>query len=497
MNISRRGFFGSAAAFGLLSAGCRAFAVPAGTVIGDPKKLRLKFGVLSDVHLKNGMVKEPEKTVFFHALEWFSKNGADAVVFAGDITDNASIPQFECFSKVWNLAFPNGKRADGGDIVCVAANGNHDTYSKNWRENYAKYIHHAPYEDNFIKTVKGYTFLCVNWNGIGKAHEFINREAAKLPKDKPFFYIQHKHPGNTCYSSWAWGADSGNTTRALSKYGNAVAFSGHSHYTLTDERSIWQGGFTSIGTSSLSYTSYDYDYRENQQVVFPGPADAVKRPRTMRCINGSPGKQGMMVSVFDDHLRIERYDFVANASLGDDWIVPTGENAPRPYNFKDHAARRTAPEFPEGAGDAISFKLLCSDEELRKCHLEVKNEFSKLKKTKEELDKELKERESKLPPRKVRIEFPTAEARNGCQVFEYQVTAILLERDLDLPFMARRVMAPEYFYGPDTVRTAGSCELLLADMPAGSRIRFEITPMECFGKKGKPILSKVWRSPRR
>ena len=491
MDINRRNFVGGLSALGMLSLGCKAFAVPANAVIGDPGKIRLKFGVLSDVHLHNGAAKAPEKTALFHALTWFSQHGVDAVVFAGDITDGGTPVQYECFDKVWNMVFPGGKRADGGAVVCVAANGNHDTWGKSWQENFSKCIHHAPYERSFVKTVKGYTFLCVNWDGVGKADEFISSQASNLPADKPFFYVQHPHPRNTCYSYWAWGADRGHTTRALSKYPNAVAFSGHSHYTLTDERSIWQDSFTSIGTSSLSYTSYDYDFRENQAVVFPGPADAPKRQRTMRCINGSPGKQGMLVTVFDDHLRIARYDFVANASLGDDWVVPTGVNAPRPYNFKDHAARRTAPEFPQGAGDGISFQVLKNDAALKVCRDEVAKELKSSGKGKDEIDKAVEERQAKLPPHKVRIEFPSAEARNGCQVFEYQIAAILVERELDLPFMARRVMAPDYFYGPDTPRRPGECEFLLGDMPAGSRIRFEITPIECFGKKGKPILSKV------
>ena len=49
----------------------------------------------------------------------------------------------------------------------------------------------------------------------------------------------------------AWGHDKGIATKTLSNYPNAIAFSGHSHYSLTDERSIWQGAFTSIGQSSL------------------------------------------------------------------------------------------------------------------------------------------------------------------------------------------------------------------------------------------------------
>lgn len=492
MNITRRSFFGSAAALGVVATGCSAFKVPTGAVIGDPKKLRLRFGMLSDVHLNKEHVESPLTSPMYHTLCWFRDQKVDAVAFAGDITDNGTEAQARCFQIIWDAVFPDNKRPDGGEVVCVPATGNHDIWGGK-PEVLGKYIMRGEHVNHFVKTVKGYSFLCTNWPGHGTADKFINETAPKLPADKPFFYIQHQHPRNTCYGSWAWGADSGNSTAALSKFPNAIAFSGHSHYTLTDERSIWQGSFTSIGTSSLSYSSVDYDYRINQGSAFPAPRDAKGRRRTMPCIKTSTGKQGMLLSVFDDHIRIVRRDFVANASLGDDWVIPLGKHAPRPYNFKDHKARRTAPEFPAGAGEAVTIKTLHFEADVEALKKKVAEELKN--KTAEEVADAQQQQLKKLKPSKVRIEFPSAEARNGCQVFEYQVTAIFLDHDLNLPFLSRLVMAPEYFYGPDTKRTPGVCELAIADLPPCVRIQFEITPIECFGKKGRPILSPVWRTP--
>jgi hypothetical protein len=77
------------------------------------------------------------------------------------------------------------------------------------------------------------------------------KDGKKIDPSLPFFYVQHPHLKDTCYGPWAWGHDAGITTKTLSAYPNAIAFSGHSHYSLTDERTIWQGAFTSVGTGSF------------------------------------------------------------------------------------------------------------------------------------------------------------------------------------------------------------------------------------------------------
>ena len=55
-------------------------------------------------------------------------------------------------------------------------------------------------------------------------------------------------------------------TDTLSAYPNAVAFSGHSHWTLNDERSIWQGAFTAVSVPSLSCTGVMDGYENGADV---------------------------------------------------------------------------------------------------------------------------------------------------------------------------------------------------------------------------------------
>ena len=76
---------------------------------------------------------------------------------------------------------------------------------------------------------------------------------AKSDPSKPFFYVQHSHPLDTVYGGGAWGSDDGTATRLLSRFPQAVSFSGHSHSSLMNDTAIWRGAFTSVATGSLRY----------------------------------------------------------------------------------------------------------------------------------------------------------------------------------------------------------------------------------------------------
>ena len=41
---------------------------------------------------------------------------------------------------------------------------------------------------------------------------------------------------------------------------------------------------------------------------------------------------------------------------------------------------------------------------------------------------------------------------------------------------------------------AGTCRFRLADLPPKAHLRFVVTPIECFGKKGAPITSGVFET---
>ena len=73
--------------------------------------------------------------------------------------------------------------------------------------------------------------------------------------DRPIFVTTHNCAENTVYGSDDWG-DKG-LFDLFSQYPNLINFAGHLHYSLLDERSVWQGAFTAFGTQSTSYVELE------------------------------------------------------------------------------------------------------------------------------------------------------------------------------------------------------------------------------------------------
>ena len=440
---------------------------------------RLKMGVLSDIHL----YQPGDEATFIRALEYFRDHGAEAVLIAGDFADTGCIFQAKLLADAWFRVFPNDTAPDGRHVERLFIYGNHCvdgwTYRSNvenrkdpawapreaigYGENRVKVwdeLFHEEFKPIWMKTVKGIPVIGAHWASEGKkctlaVEDFMKFHGKELDLKLPFVYTQHAHPANTCFGSWAWGRDDGRATRALSPFPNAVAFSGHSHYTLTDERSVWQGAFTSINTASLKYASSDYALREN----FRGNSHGFRgetRPHRMQGLDTDNGREGMFVSIFDDHLAIARREFVYGESLGDDWVVPLPA-ANGTYSYAKRAARRVTPEFAADAKVTVTVTPKADEKDFTH----------------------------------VTLKFPAAEIRGGSRVFEYEVTAVLVEDDVELVQAQRRMMSPDFHLPVSKLVKDVEFTFAAEDLPIEGRYRFEVRPVECFGRKGAAIVSGI------
>ena len=351
MNITRRNFFIGGAACGAL-AGCRMFrAAPGLFTDGVP---RLTLGVISDIHVDCGagdFKKFGDASIFERTLRWFDMQGVDGVIVAGDMADNGMVNQLQCVADAWFRVFPNGRSPrDGRPVEQLFVYGNHDLEGFRYDSFGERYfektsfaaaqivrdpksvwerLFHEPYAPIWRKTVKGYPVIGAHWatgknawEGIPEVESHFARHGRTLDPDLPFFFIQHPHLQGTVNAGRCWGADKGYATRALTPFPNAVAFSGHSHASLTDELSIWQGAFTSIGTSSLRYGGAQNKWEQ---------------------------RQGQLVRVYEDRLVIARRDFEHDLPLGDDWVIPLPAAERRPFETE---ARRRSSVPPRFAADA-------------------------------------------------------------------------------------------------------------------------------------------------
>ncbi len=453
----------------------------AAAVKGTP---RLKFGVVSDIHITR-LGKPGDKysygsgTTFRHALEWFRDQGVDAVVCAGDMADRGILANLKVVGELWRSVFPGNKAPGGRHVEPVFLYGNHDadfnwfkkasgqlrnkspeetekllasciasTRAESWKEAFGE-----EYADVYMKKVKGYPFICAHWGCEGKLAEFLAGHKAELSGRKPFFYAQHPHPRDTVYGSRAWGSDRGESTKALSEFPNAVAFSGHSHIPLALAQSIWQGEFTSIGTSSLSYLSTLADRRCLNRK--PEWNEKDKTPPAFMDLAHDKSREGMLVTVYDDRIEIECREFVKNESLCAPRVLPLPyDPATAPYSFARQKARLPAPAFPDRAKPSCSRKT--SDKGVE--HIVV--------------------------------EFPSAKySMDGARVVWYSM--YMYERGGDTPVFAAKVSAVDFFSNVSRIPKTATIAFPSDRLPTGKAYRYEIRACDLFDRQSKPLVGEI------
>lgn len=503
MNISRRWFIGGAASFGALQ-GCKVFTDPMGAFrSGRPN---LKFGVISDVHVICANTDRGScgnTRTLDHTLMWFDQQGVDAVMVAGDIADAGLVSELQVFADAWFRMFPNDRSLlDGRKVERVFIIGNHDwegyaygydvfgrksnTLRDDWIRDFGlkktwQRLFHEEYSPVFKKNVKGYDFIGAqwdgdagaNWQGMHAIKPWFEKNGSKLDPSLPFFYVQHPHPKDTCYGSWAWGKDNGVSTEALSKFPNAVAFSGHSHYPLTDERTIWQGSFTSLGTASLRYAGCpDEEFRADGGYENTG-GDTKDNPaaeKTMSKMRTTNTRSGMLVSVYDDRTVFRRRDFRNDIDLGPDWVMPNPATDSRPFAFAERAVKSIAPEFDAAAAVTAKLGTVIPNGNKRK----IKPKMT---------DKEKKALE--VPS--VNISFPAVKRTFKTIAWRYDVTA---EYEDGKPALRKRVLANDFHLPHTMAEKSYNLSFLLSRLPKGYRFRFAVTPYDCFGNAGRTIRSE-------
>ena len=508
--VTRRTFIGGIGAFG----GWRLFAAAPGACLGDEPNLR--FGVLSDLHIRcvvGDRGYDGDAEGFRHALEYFRDRKVDAVMIAGDMSDLGIGDELMSVARTWYGVFPNDRAPDGRTVEKIFITGNHESGTfvnprnlaairrifagddrevrrQILRSDFATWWERAfnePYSRFYHKRVKGYDFLSAHWDdGTALTPEtplegltwsflgedfgvplkaWLEKHGKDLDPKKPFFYQQHRALWKSNFADWAWNHDRGVSTEVLSRYPNAVSFAGDTHYTLTDERSVWQGAFTSLGTASLRYTGMPYDSRDlasfENSSARGRHAGTYNPLKTMSEYDPFMNRQGMVVSVYDDRMVVERRDFANDVPLGDDWVMPL--DGSKPYGFETRAKRAKAPEFPADA------RLLV------RC-VKAKTRGGKgVPKTEKDA---------------VEIVIPPVAGMSGSRCFEFVVTAF----GKDGKTAEFHVLAEGFDRHPGHARTKRPTHFTVAldRLPAGTD-RFVVAPLDCWWNRGAELSCAGWR----
>lgn len=458
-------------------------------VLAGSARPNLRVGILSDVHVLRGQSRSWD--YFRRALAFLREREVDAVLITGDLFTWGSYDELKDFAALWYEFFPGDRLPNGSRVERLFLTGNHDVdgfaYNGAWkpktleeakargfyfnREKFWREFFHEDYEPVFFKEVKGYKFILRNWVSILGREQSPTRPLikgfkdepsplpawfaahdAELPRDRPFFYAQHEHPLGTCSSPYALKfdeCDDGLSTRILSNYPNAIAFSGHSHISLLENRTVWQGAFTSIGCSSTC----GWEFTRRGYVNGHAGDDDAKPAKEMKPLDFEACHQGMIMEVFDDRLTLERRDFAHDVRLGEDWVIPLGKGAPQPFA---HAAQEQASAVPQFAADAkVSVRRLA----------------------------EGVNRAGERHPQ-IEVAFPTLNGlKGGARAYDYEV--VLEHAD------GRREVAR--VYSPGALQPAAfDREPTVCRFAAGEegRVRARVTPLNEWGKRGREIVGE-------
>ena len=480
--INRREFFQTAGVSGLLAA-----LTPTVRAAETPGTEKMRFGVLSDIHIASAA----QQPYFEKALRKLDEWKVDAVLACGDLADFALKMELELVAESWFKVFPGGKGSDGRPVANLMHYGDHDLQDaryvdcpeaeKAWPDKAFRHANiirdlgpgkvwedcfHEPWAPLVLKEVKGYKFVLSHFtrgepgnprgDNVPGLKEFL--AAHHLGGGRPFFYSQHRIPRNTACGPTAWGQDDGTTTSILSDYPNAIAFCGHCHMNGVYEKSIWQGAFTCMQVPSLSYAVTQAG-RENGYSLNDRPPVAPAEPvKMMRQHPTRQTHQGFLCRVCDRAVVISRWDFEYDLSLGPDWTIPLSsfarEPEARPFAFARRAETVPVPEFAPGSKVALS--------EMRaKDRMGVERDM-------------------------LVVSFPSARAAEP-RANDYEVSVEMQEGEVERIFLQKRVYSSRYLFGTSMDDKPVRCFFSKDEIPAGWPLRFSVRPVNAFGRKGAPI----------
>lgn len=296
----------------------------------------LKIGIMSDSQMTPLFWKD--KTIFesnlVSALQTFKANNCNMIIFAGDICDKASKYAYKRFLQCLHSVYGNNLPI----IQCIM--GNHDYYcalgEKHCRKLFEDMLGQPPLT-HYV--VNGYHFLGVSPNNCsmvsayGELHKWMQdniKIAMQDNKDNPIFITTHNSPKNTVYGSEDWGDTS--LDCVFCKYDNIINFSGHLHYSILDERSIYLGKYTALSTQSVSYVEL-----EKGKVNGTIPPLAYNYP------------MGLILDFNNGNVLAHRVDLKRNVFLKEDklWHL---------YPFKNHNTKELTPISFENK--QISYKIV-------------------------------------------------------------------------------------------------------------------------------------------
>ncbi len=331
----------------------------------------LRVGIISDTQLppskslekdSDGKYKEHLK----RALELLKTQNIDVLLHAGDIGDMCARYSYKTYKEVFDSVFSD-ENTRPYELYIM---GNHDTwFNTDWETTPAKqklYQSVMGMNPNRHVVINGFHFIAASPDQTGNSdgysqtmRDWIKQELAvareQTPEGYPIFLLTHHNIPDTAYGSSDWGAE--NVRQAVDGYEQVVSISGHSHYSILDERSIDQNRITAFTTQSLAYI----DMERNMYNAFKGFSYDSKQNKTVfnpsSCYASAPAMDEenpmcLIMDVTGEDITIQRWNVLAGKEEKADqrWVLTYPMNQGNfTYRYADRAAAAGMPEFPQDA----------------------------------------------------------------------------------------------------------------------------------------------------
>ena len=330
-------------------------------------KQTLRVAVISDLQLPDTDDKNTHQYESFEkTLSMLKDKGMDALIIGGDFTDIGSKKAWKSFKEIYDRVMGEDKKP-----IPLYILGNHDYWLSNFvdcweiptpatmQKRFTKYTGELPYSH---KIINGYHFIC--WSSSNGSYDKCNTNMqwikAELDKatadspDKPIFVITHLNPMGTVYGSDDWGNQ--DIADVLKDYSNVISISGHSHYSLIDERSIWQDSFTAFTTQSLDYIEIEpgkFNTSIPKDVYGESMADDLPA-----CL---------YMEIEDGRVTVNRLEANTGKELKEPWVIsaPFGSSESLSVYTDARKEQNTAPVMP-AVSEAVISDVVDIEDKLQK-----------------------------------------------------------------------------------------------------------------------------------
>lgn len=312
--------------------------------VGDGETI--KVGVLSDNQLFAGPGENQYTENFRTALNQLKEQNVEVILHAGDIGDMNSFYSYHKFNEIFEEVYGKDEEQYPERVFVM---GNHDMwwntdYNETYIGKHRKYYTMLGENPYTHKVINGFHFIAVSADGAEYTQETLDWMSEEIDKahedtpDKPIFVVTHHNPLYTVYGSEPdWSEP--HIGAILSRYENVVSISGHSHFSIVDERSIWQQTFTAFQTQATAYCELE-----------GGRYDAFKGGEATRPAGSSDYPMMLIMNVGKDKTEIHRWSIADNKEILADrlWTLPYPLNS---SNFNYTAYREDSNKAPTLTGE--------------------------------------------------------------------------------------------------------------------------------------------------